>query len=152
MLQRLQKIGGVPRDIFKDYTIVERDLGNALANMNALQVTKATYAADTFSAASHQLIIINVPEWHTGQRPTCLQRATGTYHVCAPWQPAPLPHAGDFVTIKVQPRTLYVATKIWDGAKDDVRQELCMKLIAGLVSQWSAKPAAAERKSMRFTA
>ena len=65
--QRFKKIGGVPRDIFKNYSARERSLEVALADMDVSQVTKATCAADTFSAASHQLILITVPEWRTGQ-------------------------------------------------------------------------------------
>ena len=72
VLQRFQIIGGVPRDIFMDYSDRELRLRNALNNMDVSQVAKATYAADTFSAASHQLILITVPEWRTGQCPTCL--------------------------------------------------------------------------------
>eukprot|EP00891_Asterochloris_glomerata_P010023 jgi/Astpho2/10023/Aster-06829 len=72
--------------------------------MDVSQVTKATYAADTFSGASHQLILITVPEWRTG----------------------------DLETIKVKPRTSYVARLIWEGATDDARQELCMWLVAGV--------------------
>ena len=65
-----------------------------------------------------------------------------------------MPCAGDFETIKVKPRSFYVARLIWEGAQDDARQEMCMRLVAGMVSQWivwkgCGRP---KLKFMRFTA
>ena len=67
VLQRFLRVGGVPRDVFKNYKARERNLGTALLNMDTSLITNADNAADTFSAVSHQLIIITVPAWRTGQ-------------------------------------------------------------------------------------
>ena len=101
--------------------------------MDLSQLTDAANAADTFSAAaSHQLILISVPAWRTGQRMPCEQQATATRR-----QAAPVPHAGDFGTIEVAPRSLYVTERIWDKATGIYWQDLCMKSIAGVaVSRW----------------
>ena len=65
--QRFLRVGGVPRDVFKNYKARERNLGTALFNMDTSSITNTENAADTFSAVSHQLILITVPAWRTGQ-------------------------------------------------------------------------------------
>ena len=136
-VNRFEMLGGVPRDIFMDFQDREVTLGTALSKMDLSLLTDAANAADTFSAASHQLVLISVPAWRTGQRMPCEQQANASHR-----QAAPLPHAGDFRTVEVASRSLYVTGKIWDKATGVYRQALCMKLIAGVaVSQWLVRKA-----------
>ena len=85
VLQRFLKVGGVPRDIFKNYQAWKWKLDIALNRKILLQVTSGVYAAETFSAATHELTLIIVPAWRTGRHPTCLQRATGADCGCTFW-------------------------------------------------------------------
>ena len=78
-------MGGVARDIFVDYAVVELLFDTALTNLDVSHITKADSAAQTFSAVSHQLILITVPEWRTGQHIPRLQRATATHRGCMAW-------------------------------------------------------------------
>ena len=66
VLQCFLRVGGVPQDVFKNYKARERNLEPALLNMDTSLITKTDNAADTFSAVSHQLILITVPAWRTG--------------------------------------------------------------------------------------
>ena len=87
VLQRFLKVGGVPRDICKSCKAWNWKFDNALSRKKLLQVTRGVYGVHT-SGASHELTLITVPAWRTGQHPTCLQRATGADCGCTFWQAA----------------------------------------------------------------
>ena len=85
------------------------------------------------------MALVAVPEWRAHRSAPHMSAAShewyifwgarsGSQHFC--------PMQVTLKADKVQPRTFYVARKIWDRAQDNFRKELCMKLIAGVVSQW----------------
>ena len=130
VLERFLRLGGVPRDVFKNKIIGGPGLGGTLATMDLPRVTTADCAAYTPSAASSELTLITVPAWRTGQRPTCLQQADGTDCGCTLWQAAAVPCAGDFTNVQVEFRSLHVAKEMWDWVQSPYRQDQCVQLIA----------------------
>ena len=137
VLQRFLKVGGVPRDIFNDYQAWKWNLYIALNRKVLLQVTRGVYAAETFSAATHELTLITVPAWRTGQTPhVCSEPLVQIVGAYSGRQPS-LRCAGGFKKEQLEFRSLYIARKIWDWVQSPYRQDLCVKLIDCVtVSQW----------------
>eukprot|EP00891_Asterochloris_glomerata_P007317 jgi/Astpho2/7317/Aster-01619 len=102
VLERFLRLGGVPRDVFKNKIIGGPGLGGTLATMDLPRVTTADCAAYTPSAASSELTLITVPAWRTG----------------------------DFTNVQVEFRSLHVAKEMWDWVQSPYRQDQCVQLIA----------------------
>ena len=136
VLQRFLRVGGVPRDVFKDYKARERNLDKALTGKNLLQVTSGVYAVHTFSAASHELSLIAVASMAHRSTPHMSAASHWCRLRCTGRQP-PLRRAGDFATEQLEFRSLYAARKIWDWVQSPYRQDLCVELITCVaVSRW----------------
>ena len=86
--ERFRKRGGVPRVVYDGGEDVldptQGDLGLALDNMDFTEVLRASSAISRFSAkASHQLILLNVPDWRKGeQQAISVWYMWHAFHVC----------------------------------------------------------------------